>query len=388
MNFYVHKSQMDKDSEYYELKMQNLEDAEKAFKNDSLITSLFPPRINIQSNYSCNAQCTICPIKRPLKGNKNMDISLFGKIAKELFPTTIVASTTTIGEPLLLPWFAYMLKIMDKHSVLADIVTNATLIDDEMINVILNVAADIKISYDGITEKTFNLMRPGCSKQTVEKTLQKFVKQRTILQPKQNPTITMQTTLIKSNIHELPEIVKYAGESGVDRIKAYYAISYNPEIDADVLAGDDSEYTSYIDHSREIAKSVGIEFEAAESSANLNEMYLKRVKCPTPWYQTWIDFDGTIRMCHAHSGYNIGNANKGIIECWNNDNYQKIRAASIENTEGSPCWNCGMLFSQIDDNTVAPYDRSNFISKYSTNRKEDGIKWSNRTRLFDTGRLQ
>ena len=150
MVFYLHESQMNTDSKYYQSKMENLHDAESAYLSGKPISSKLPPKLNFQTNYSCNARCKSCPIERPLRENKEMDISVFDRIAEETFPTAILISTTTLGEPLMLPWFGHLCSTARRYDVLADIVTNGMLLDENNINDILSIAADIKISYDSL----------------------------------------------------------------------------------------------------------------------------------------------------------------------------------------------------------------------------------------------
>ena len=386
MSFYVHESQMDEDSEYYEQKIINLRAAERSFENGDLLSSKYPPRLNILSNYSCNGKCAICPVERPMRKDKTMDLEVFNRIAKEAFPAAIVISTTTIGEPLLLPWFGHLCKTLDDYSVMADIVTNATLFTEEKIDSMLKIAADIKISYDGSKKETFESIRCGCSKTAVDNGLDRLIKRRKILRPKQNPTVTIQMTLLKKNIEELPDVIRYACNVGADRVKAYYLISYSEALNNEVLAGDDLDSVCFIEEAKDIAKSCKIELEVAERSASPENAPLERVKCPTAWSQMWIDHDGAVRTCHSHNGYEIGNANDGIAKLWNGAGYQHIRKASVEDIRDTPCWRCGMLYRQKGNDSLAPYDKNNFLCNPAAKENDNEIKWSNRTRLFHTER--
>ncbi|WP_400233223.1 hypothetical protein [Methanomethylophilus alvi] len=161
-------------------------------------------------------------------------------------------------------WFRHLCTTAKNYDVLADIVTNGMLLDEDNIGSILSIAADVKISYDSSEEELFNLLRPGCKKSTIDTNLRKLLRQRDISAPQQKPTVTIQSTLMKSNIHQLPEIVSFASDVGADRVKAYYMISYSSDMDCEVLAGEDSLYRHYIEESRELAKETGLVFEASE----------------------------------------------------------------------------------------------------------------------------
>lgn len=379
--FYVHESQMNPDSEYYPMKLDNLHQAELSYQSGNEISSPLPPKLNFQTNYSCNARCKSCPIERPLHKKMEMDVELFNRIAEETFPTAVLISTTTLGEPTMLPWFRHLCTTAKNYDVLADIVTNGMLLDEDNIGSILSIAADVKISYDSSEEELFNLLRPGCKKSTIDTNLRKLLRQRDISAPQQKPTVTIQSTLMKSNIHQLPEIVSFASDVGADRVKAYYMISYSSDMDCEVLAGEDSLYRHYIEESRELAKETGLVFEASEESAIGTIAGIHGVRCTTAWHQMWIDYDGLVYPCHSHNGYSLGQAACGIADIWNNNRYRALRR-----TDGRekvlPCYLCGMLFERDGDNPV-PYDSENFLSASTANRTGTGVRWSNRSRLFD-----
>ena len=382
MVFYLHESQMNTDSKYYQSKMENLHDAESAYLSGKPISSKLPPKLNFQTNYSCNARCKSCPIERPLREKKEMNISVFDRIAEEAFPTAILISTTTLGEPLMLPWFGHLCSTARRYDVLADIVTNGMLLDENNINDILSIAADIKISYDSSDEDMFKNLRPGCKKSVIDNNIAHLMKQRSKTCPPQNPTVTIQSTLMKSNIHQLPAIVKLASDAGADRVKAYYMISYSQQTDSEVLAGNDREYRHFIGEAKELAIEYGLKFEASEESSDGAQTGLRDVRCTTAWHQMWVDYNGFAYPCHSHGGYSLGNTEVGIANLWNNEKYLAIRRTDGKQ-KGLPCYLCGMLFERDGDIPV-PYDTDNFHSSHSGNRIGAGVRWSNRSRLFDS----
>lgn len=364
--------------------MENLRIAEKTYSDKSLESSLSPVKINSQITDACNLNCIICPIKRPLKAPHVMNIEFFETIAHTLFPYSILFSPTDIGEPLMYPWFDKICDLLKKYDVLLDLTSNGTLLDRAISEKILSVAADIKISFDGSKKGTFENIRCGAKKELVEKKLLELISIRQEMAYPQNPEITVQSTVLRRNISEIPDIVNMAYSAGADRVKAYYLISYHPETDGEVLAGKDEEFISYLSEAHDLARSYGMEIELAENSTNLNGLDLKRVNCKNPWYQTWIDYDGNFYPCHSHRGFSCGNIVNGLSSVWNGEYYQQIRNSIINNKFGSICYNCGMQYSQNNNQSFAPYDRENFLSNNASNPKiDDHIRWSARTRLFD-----
>ncbi len=381
MIFPVHIEQMDADSCYFQQRMDNLHVAESSYSKGSEDSSDYPVRLNFQTNYTCNARCIMCPYERPFNGAPVMNIGIFDKIADECFPYLSEISTTDMGEPLMLPWFRHLCDKLTEYELFADVVTNGSLIDETFANLLVRNAYDIKVSYDGITADMFESIRKHCPKDRVDRGLDLLIAERDRIKPVQDPTVTIQTSLLKRNIHQLSDIVQNASDIGADRVKAYYVISYSKDVDEEVLAGDDEMYLQYVDDARDIARRCGIVFEVAESTSAAIEV--ERVRCTTAWYQAWVDYDGMVYPCHSHEGYSVGNINETVRHIWNSDRYHRIRKASSEYVRGTPCHLCGMLYSQKMENTKAPYDRDNFLSTNSLDRCGDGVRWSNRSRLFD-----
>ncbi|WP_048153021.1 radical SAM protein [Methanolacinia paynteri] len=387
MSFPVYIEKMNVDSRFYQEKMDNLRTAEAAYSNNSLESSLYPVKINAQITDACNLNCIICPIKRPLKNPHVMDIEVFENIAHAVFPYSILFSPTDIGEPLIYPWFDKICNLLKEYDVLLDLTTNGTLLNRDISEKILSVAADIKISFDGFNNVTFEGIRCGAKKGLVERKLLELSSIRQEIAYPQYPEITVQSTILRRNISEIPDIVNLAYSAGADRVKAYYLISYRSETDDEVLAGEDEEYRSYLSEAHDLAKSYSMQIELAEYSTHIRDLDLKRVNCKNPWYQTWIDYNGDLYPCHSHRGFSCGNIGKGFSSVWNGHYYRQLRRSIINNKSGSICHNCGMQYSQSNDQSFAPYDRKNFFSNNASNPKiDDQIRWSARTRLFDLNR--
>lgn len=384
MIFPVSLDKLNTDSEYYASKIKNLRVAENLYLSNSIESSPYPVKTNFQITDACNLQCIICPIKRPLKDPHIMSIQVLEKCAKKIFPYSILFSPTDIGEPLLYPWFNKLCLLLKNYDVLMDITTNGVLLNKDNSKQILSIASDIKISYDGFRNETFDGIRCGAKKEVVENKIVELNTIREKMAYLHKPEITVQSTILRRNISEIPDIVKMASAAGADRVKAYHLISYHPETDSEVLVGGDDHYTSILHEAFDLAKSFGISIELAEYSVPLNAVPLKRINCLNPWYQTWIDYDGNIYPCHSHSGLSCGNISNGIASTWNGDQYRRLRNYVMINKPGSICHNCGMQYQQCDNSSLAPYDGENFLSCHASSPIiDDTIRWSARTRLFD-----
>jgi len=194
------------------------------------------------------------------------------------------------------------------------------------------------------------------------------------------PSITLQTTLMKRNVYELPKIIDFASELGVDRVKAFHLFSHSKEMDLECV--DPIEYDKIHKKAIQTAKKSKIKVEIAEPFQKSHHINLNRRYCPLLWIETFIDVDEKVYPCHSHSGDTAGNVNQyPFFTIWNSQFYQNLR---LKMHEGNPIWNCkgcGMLFDKLERNQPVPYDLSNFRSQPTYNY--DGIRWSSRMKQFD-----
>lgn len=168
------------------------------------------------------------------EGPQDMSIDIFKKVAEELFPTLLELHPTNIGEPLCSPWFKKMVTTMKHYGVMLDLTTNGTLITKEIADLILPVLSDIKISFDGAEKETFENIRQGAVFDMVCENIRQIVQMRDQKKTANYPTVSLQMTLMKKNIHQLPAVMNLAYQLGADRVKAYHLFSNSPDMDQEI----------------------------------------------------------------------------------------------------------------------------------------------------------
>lgn len=136
---------------------------------------------------------------------------------------------TNIGEPLLYKHFDYLCQEIYKYGVLLDLTTNGMLLNEEAIRNISPLLKDIKISFDGFNKSTFETIRKNSNYEQIHSNLLKLLKYKH--ENGHRFTVTLQMTLMQLNYKELLEIIDFAHNVGVDRVKAYHVFSYSKETD-------------------------------------------------------------------------------------------------------------------------------------------------------------
>lgn len=386
MDPYICPEALDRKNKYYPLKKRNFDLANQNYSLLSSVVNSNPVKVIVQTTESCNLSCIFCQYSKREKG-KHMNKEIFENVVDQLFPTLVEMHPTNIGEPLMWPHFEYMCEKMEEYGVLLDLTTNGTLLKENKIDLIENIARDVKISFDGAHKETFESLRKGAKFDSVTENIKCLVQRI-----KSNPhrTISLQMTLMKSNYLELPDLIELASKLGVDKVKGYHLFSFSPEMDRESLLSYLDNYEQALNASIRKAKELGLDIELAEPPLKIgDEIDLKLITCHLPWYESWIDIDGSVYPCHSNDGMDIGNIqNNNFIEIWNGDFYREIRKAMAQD---EPIWNCkgcGMLYEKKEEHQRVPYDPENFFcDDYRTaNQSKSRVRWSGRMKQFELNR--
>ena len=124
------------------------------------------PSLYLETTSACNLNCVMCPTQRPIakkhKTDGYMDFELFRKLVDEYAEKAPSGSISLHkdGEPLLHPEILKFIEYASSKHNNVILVTNSTLLDDEMSTQILKTnLQNIRFSIDGFDEKTFNKIR-------------------------------------------------------------------------------------------------------------------------------------------------------------------------------------------------------------------------------------
>lgn len=381
---YYSFSKLDKENPYYEAKKQNYFRAKEAYFSSQAEVGALPLRATMQTTDFCNLNCIMCQIhsQREKHTLRQMSPKDFDTITEKLFPTLVEAHPTNIGEPLISPWFAHLCQKCTEYGVLLDITSNGTLLTKEKILEILPCLLDIKISFDGIKKETFEKIRKGADYDTVVKNVKNFIRLRD--SQGSNATISLQMTLFDFNFRELPEIIEFAHEIGVNRVKAYPVFSYSEEIDNVSLMHSMDEFIETRSECIALAQKIGMPLSIAEPPVRnkLEAMQnLVRQKCKLPWSECFIDYDGEVYPCHTHSHIALGNIFlQSAHDVWNSPYAKKIRAALCsDNLSGTICDNCGSNYVRTDISQAVPYNLDDYLFKKTGDKN---INWGKRCKQF------
>jgi radical SAM protein with 4Fe4S-binding SPASM domain len=277
-----------------------------------------------------------------------MDSRLFYKILEETHEYLTRISINGQGEPLLDSHFVEKLEIAKKWKVsISKIFTNGQLLEKYAKAIVdSGIVKNLVIGIEGATQEVYEKYRKNGKLSYVLKGIASIVEQK---KKKEIPRIQVNTTLLKTNFHEIKAIQEMVKNCPVERhrIKACWfpgITKKNPWLDPEF-------YNTWLPEDKKfwgfpVGEFQGkLKIQMAEGQ-NKNE-------CPWHYYQCFIGWDGTVYACDCDQlcqnlAMGTLDHNTTIAQIWNGEQYRKQRRQIRDNISSHPfCQNCPRFLGSI-----------------------------------------
>lgn len=258
---------------------------ERVIKASQHTNRAFSPRdIGLDFTWNCNLNCTMCSHRASMLEKNNLDLKHFQYIIEQL-PKLVSVNIVGLGEPLLNPDLFEVLNFAESKDIRVTITTNATLLNESNIGRLTSSLTRVYVSLDSPYHEKYEKIRVGANFNSV--------KENIIYLKKLRPDIELyvQAVLMKENVEDLPELVRFAKSINADGISLLHIASLNEEDDKrHVSSVKDGDVEHYLRDAKELAR---------EYDINLHTLPLQpRLKrCSEPWFAPYIAINGDIYPC-------------------------------------------------------------------------------------------
>lgn len=246
-----------------------------------------------------------------------MDKQLLEKVIREAVALgfrEIIPST--MGEPLLYPYFELFLDLCQELGLSLNLTTNGTFPSPEKHhNVeywakrIVPLASDVKISWNGSSDAVHREIMLGSSLAQHIDHAKRFIAVRDELAEQHYCSMTLQLTFMRRNLAEIPDIVRLAIELGFDRVKGHQLWAHFPELELQSLRND-ILFAEQWNRTVEECQRIVAEHRAQTSKPlrldNFFELDLGNLadiapggECPFLNQEIWVDPAGRFNVCCA-----------------------------------------------------------------------------------------
>ncbi|MAF13995.1 MAG: hypothetical protein CMI53_03835 [Parcubacteria group bacterium] len=337
--------------------IDNMKSNRADLRDRKIVLGAYPVKLFIEPTQKCDLDCPMCDFSRR-SDLKDMDMELFRKIEKELFPYAGEVNFHLTGEATLAKNFNEMIKTSSKYTFIPKIFTNANRVSEETLRLFVELGFNVSVSIDAATKELYEEVRTGSKLEYFIKNVKKLI---SISDQIKNERFNLRfsCTMGHHNVHEAPKLVELAHELGV-RDMMFGAMDLGAKSKRH-LTMDTQKNISYLKKAKELADKYKIRFSCPKriggtiindnhnwydfelpidkfAPFQLEEHNPLEGDCGYPWIQTCIRSNGTVVSCcqaeHIVGDYRESN----FWDIWNNDMYQELRKQkSFYNCLGKGC---------------------------------------------------
>ncbi len=330
-----------------------------------------PWRITFDTNPDdCNLKCIMCEehsiysscqTKRKEEGRprRRMDIELIRKVLQESKGSPLrEIIPSTMGEPLLYRHFDEIIALCHEYNVKLNLTTNGTFPKYgavEWAKRIVPIGSDVKISWNGATKQTSELIMIGSNFEKRVQNVKDFIRVRDEVAAGGGNfcRVTFQLTFLEIGLEELPDVIRLAAALGVNRVKGHHLWVFAQEMQKQNLR-----------RSREsIARWNSIVYKALEAAGDkvlLENIYLLDDSapeelvpdgvCPFLGEEAWVSSEGRFNPCCAPNEERLklgefGNLyDTSIDNIWSGPAYGDLKKNYLKH---SVCKGCNMRKKEV-----------------------------------------
>lgn len=316
-----------------ELNIAELEEGKTVLKS-------YPRRLVFELTNVCNLNCVMCGRNAADFKPTVFDMNVF----RSFEPLMNIVEEVTLmgwGEPTIHPHFTEMLEVISKHNARKYFCSNGmnlTKIKDAIFDYNVDVFA---VSLDGATDETNSRIRRGSKINQITEDLKDIVQIKRERGLKY-PWINFVFCAMRSNIHELPDLVRLAAEIGIEEVKVVYLTVFGEELLNETLWGHEEEVKKVFEETISVSEELGIMLKLPHCAGEDEAGDKLHKDCFVSWRDFFMGSDGYVRPCMSTPiKFFKYDSNKDFMEMWNAPEYQSYRKVVNDQVNmDAPCRRC------------------------------------------------
>lgn len=298
-----------------------------------------PRRFVFELTNACNLNCKMC-------GRNSADfqptwfqrdwLKYFEAAARYVEEVTLMGW----GEPTVHPDFPYFLKWAHQLGLRKYFCTNGMRLD-KLFDDIFNTETDIiAVSMDGACAETNEDIRRGADFNKIVKNISAITEYKAA-HGLEFPYMNFVFTAMDQNLNELPELVRLAGEIGLDEVKAVYLTAFDSSMVPDVLYDKMDRTRDVFQAAVEMGRKCGVSLKLPHLVGEDPAGEQCHKTCYTAWRDFFLGSDGFVRPCMSTAEkLFLFQKYSSFEEMWNSAEYQMHRSRVNADKMALSCRNC------------------------------------------------
>ena len=381
-------------------------------QQQDVVVDYFPTRLKLEHTSRCNAECIMCSHYFTCNVHASDVSDLFQKKLLPILPFAERIMLQGSGEPFLHPHITQYIMEYAEAGIDVTCNTNLSVMNKELAEAIAYAFRTISVSCDGCTKDIYEQIRQNLKFDRFRENLRYLRTYCSSLK------IKMYTILMRQNLNQIPDIVRFAADMGCDSLiftdlnpkqilqNQYDQVCYFPDnirnqlekaVEVSQEVGIRLIYPTYLFHlsdqedsqnenllserslfpSRSFQKKLqafylslhrhSLPSAAFSDTFHRTSGYHSRGICNYLVEEPYIDVNGNVFPCCGNGQYYIGNLYESdFISLWNHDFYQSMRKMFYNGDLPEYCKGCLYLRNHyLDDVRVLDADKSFFQQGFS-----------------------
>jgi radical SAM protein with 4Fe4S-binding SPASM domain len=324
-----------------------------------------PTYVQIEPVGQCNLRCQMCSIQFRKDGPP------YGPLAFMKYETytSIIDQFTNLrelhlqglGEPMMHPRFFDMVEYAAKKGIKVSTNSNLTLLNERRAErCVTSGLRYLHISMDGADPETYESIRVRAHFERVVANLERILAARIRLES-EYPRLHMVMVIMRRNLHELPDLVRFAHRWSMEKIFVQHLChdfgesslpsQYLPMrafIQEETLLEEDPQRIDhYFGEARRVAEELGIDLRLPRARMRQYPPGTPGPeRCNWPWRGAYFSYQGLAMPCCMVSTpdrVNFGSITmRPAEEMWNSADYQEFRAQLSSEQPPEVCRSCSI----------------------------------------------
>jgi len=363
---FVKRKRLKSGNNYLRLKEKNKVLLAEDIREKRHVLRAYPPFIGLGTDSRCNLRCIMCvqrlEDRKTLMDAPTIEEKYFIKFAEEVFPTAETLQLNTAGEPLMSRNFDLELEMAAKFQVQLDVITNGLLLNSKkgQLQQLCNNAKAIQFSFDSPVLDTYESIRVGSDFKKVVENMRLLQKYRAELPAVNRPFFGINMVVMKRNLSELQEMVRFAKDIGVDHLGFASIHIHSEAMEEESLVPVKQEVNRSLLAAKALADSLGVKITIPPLDSFLPEVAVGQVgnsipsrtpevepeinRCPFLWNRTYLDNEANVFVCCEPSHPVAGSIqDQDFKAIWNGEIYEKMRRTFTGGPPDKYCERCARV---------------------------------------------
>lgn len=321
-----------------------------------------PEEIYLEVTNRCNLRCAMCPQSFGMQERfHDLTWERFLELIAQ-FPRVRRAVLHGIGEPLLNPHLSRMIAHLKQRGAYVLFNSNGLLLRGRRARELAASGLDeLRVSIDGGTPETYQAVRGVDGFERILGNLRRFTALKAALGV-DSPRVSLWLTGMKTNIGELPQLVRVAAASGVAEVYLQRLVHSERGLatrEQALFGRASAADRAAMDEAAELARELGVVLWGSGEAGPREPADRPQAGdrpwqgCFRPWRLIYITANGAALPCCIspftgvpYREIVLGNLNRQTLhEVWEGDAYRSWRAAMRSGQPPAACAGCGVEWS-------------------------------------------